>query len=225
MEILLSNNLHNREGEFSSMINKNLIQILLLSFILFITTAAIAEKPANVKHSTGLAKTTTNDVYHPMLINNIFNYYSNNGDGSFNNFRFMGEGFEFPKGDTLATCIFEDGIVWGCKQNGSLKVGGSTYWHVLQAGRIITNGTATTNPVADVPESPANRLFRVRPDLRPILGVTDPDDSAAASELAIVQNSEVTLIGRYEVGITAELYLTAILGRLECVAGISGCSI
>jgi hypothetical protein len=154
-----------------------------------------------------LKKTTTNDVYHPMLINNIFNYYSNNGDGSFNNFSSTSEGFEFPKGDDKATCIFEDGIVWGCQQAGNLKVGGSTYWHGLQAGPIITSGTATTSPVADDPLSSANRLFRVRPDLKPIAGVTDPTDPAAAGELAIVQNSEVALIGRYESGIKAATIL------------------
>jgi hypothetical protein len=90
--------------------------------------------PASAKNKEntpvkGLRKTTTNDVYHPMLINNIFNYYSNNGDGSFNNFSSTSEGFEFPKGDDKATVIFEDGVVWGCKQGGNLKVGGSTYWH------------------------------------------------------------------------------------------------
>jgi hypothetical protein len=156
----------------------------------------------------GLRKTTTNDVYHPMLINNIFNYYSNNGDGSFNNFSSTSEGFEFPKGDDKATVIFEDGVVWGCKQGGQLKVGGSTYWHGLQAGPIITPGTATTAPVADDPSKPANRLFRVRPDLKPIPGITDPTDPAAAGELAIVQNSEVALIGRYESGIKAVTILT-----------------
>ena len=179
--------------------------------ILFVTGLMIV--PASAKNneknpgSKSLRKTMTNDVYHPMLINTIFNYYSNNGDGSFNNFSSTGEGFEFPKGDNLATVIFEDGVVWGCQQNGTLKVGGSTYWHGLQAGRIITNGTATTDPVADNADDPANRLFRVRPDLPPIAGVTNPDDPAAAGELAIVQNSEVALIGRYEVGITAEQIL------------------
>ncbi len=186
-------------------------RILKVSFlILFMTGLVIMPISAKNKDNTpvkGLRKTATNDVYHPMLINNIFNYYSNNGDGSFNNFSSTSEGFEFPKGDNLATCIFEDGIVWGCHQGGQLKVGGSTYWHGLQAGPIITPGTATTDPVADDPSNPANRLFRVRPDLKPISGVTDPDDPAAAGELAIVQNSEVPLIGRYESGIKAEAIL------------------
>ncbi|HVN47190.1 MAG TPA: hypothetical protein VMU30_00055, partial [Bacteroidota bacterium] len=180
--------------------------------ILFVTVVmmmpGVAKNKQNAPASTnGLRKTTTNDMYHPMLINNIFNYYSNNGNGSYNPFTSAAEGFEFPKGDNLATVIFEDGVVWGCKQSGSLKVGGSTYWHGLQAGPILTNGTATTNPVADDPSSAANRLYRVRRDLPPIAGVTDPDDPAAAAELAIVQNSEVALIDRYETGTTAETIL------------------
>jgi hypothetical protein len=165
---------------------------------------ALAKKKVTDPASIGLRKTATNDIYHPMTVNNIFNYYSNNGDGSFNNFSSTAEGFEFPKGLDKATVIFEDGVVWGCKQNGTLKVGGSTYWHGLQAGPIITNGTATTDPVADDPGSSSNRLFRVRPELKPIPGVTDPEDPAAAGELAAVQNSEVALIGRYEVGIKAK---------------------
>jgi hypothetical protein len=190
------------------MFNKKAIQIIIVTSLLCITTLANAESPLKTKPVHGLAKTTTNDVYLPMLINNIFNFYSNNGDGSFNRYTASGEGFEFPKGNNLATVIFEDGVVWGCKQNGNLKVGGSTYWHGLQAGRITTNGTATTDPVADDPASSANRLYRVRRDLPPIAGVTNPDDLAAASELAIVQNSEVALIGRYETGITAETILS-----------------
>ena len=196
-------------------------RILKESFlVLFVTSLmampALAKNKDNVASPTkGLRKITTDDVYHPMLINNIFNYYSNNGDGSFNNFTTSGEGFEFPKGLNLATVIFEDGVVFGCKQNGQIKIGGSTYWHGLQAGPILTEGTATTSPVADDPTNPANRLYRVRRDLSPIAGVTDPDDPAAAGELAIVQNSEVALISRYESGTTAEIILKQDLERLE----------
>ncbi|HUI66447.1 MAG TPA: hypothetical protein VL126_16500, partial [Bacteroidota bacterium] len=43
-----------------------------------------------------LQKTTANDFYTPFLINNVFNYYGNNGDGSINNYRPDNEGFEFP---------------------------------------------------------------------------------------------------------------------------------
>ena len=34
----------------------------------------------------GVQKTNSNDLYRPFLINNVFNYYCNNGDGSYNKF-------------------------------------------------------------------------------------------------------------------------------------------
>jgi hypothetical protein len=179
-------------------------QHIFVSLVFCLAFVAFAGTSAQPKRMNALAKVATNDVYHPMLINNIFNYYSNNGDGSFNKFSASAEGYEFPKGDNLATCIFEDGIVWGCKQNGTLKVGGSTYWHGLQAGPIVTSGTSTTNPIPDDPTKNSNRLYRVRRDMKPVPGITDPDDPAAASELTAVLRSEVPLIGRYEKGVTAE---------------------
>lgn len=180
----------------------------LLAICIFAGVPIASAKNTSSSSTKSLTKKATNDVYHPMLINNIFNYYSNNGDGSFNPFSASAEGFEFPKGDYYATCLFEDGIVWGCKQNGTIKVGGSTYWHGLQAGPIVTNGTSTTSPIADDPTSSTNKLYRVRRDLPPISGVTNPDDSAAASELAIVKNTELSLISRYESGTTAEAILS-----------------
>jgi hypothetical protein len=163
--------------------NKKIIQYV-LPFLLFCTISpAIAGNGMQTGNMKGLTKTATIDVYHPMLINNIFNYYSNNGEGSFNYFSATAEGFEFPKGDNYATCFFDDGIIWGCKQNDSLKVGGSAYWHGLQAGPIITSGTSTTYPVADDPAKISNRLYRVRRDMKPIPGITSPDNPAAASEL------------------------------------------
>src|SRR5512135_3386828 len=95
------------------------------------------------------AKISSNNAYGAFLINNVFNYYGNNGDGSFNLARTDNEGFEFPKGEGKHI-IFEDGVVWGGYHKGRAtpKVGGSVYRHGLQAGPIVTNGTATTDPIA-----------------------------------------------------------------------------
>ena len=68
----------------------------------------------------------------------------------------------------------------------------------------MTSGTSTTDPVADDPTKSSNRLYRVRRDMKPIRGVTDPDDPAASLELTAIKRSEVPLIGRYEKGVTAE---------------------
>jgi len=179
----------------------------IILLVLCISQATFPGNRANGARPTSMAKTETNDVYHPMLINNIFNYYANNGGGSFNPFSISSEGFEFPKGKNLATVIFEDGVVWGCFKQGTLHVGGSTYWHGLQAGPIISPGTSSTLPVAGDPGATVNRLYRVRRDIPPIPNVTNPDDPAAAGELTIIQNSEVPLISRYESGVTAEQIL------------------
>jgi len=189
------------------------ISVAVLCVVAFLASPADAKDRSGQggKGTPRLAKTLTNDVYHPMLINNIFNYYSNCGDGSFNNYSSSAEGFEFPKGANLATCIFEDGVVWGCFKHGndSVQVGGSTYWHGLQAGRILSNGTASSLPTADDPGQSQYHLYRVRPDMKPIAGVTSPDDPNAASELSTLQRDEVPLIARYEAGTTAEELLQA----------------
>ena len=111
---------------------KLVLMCAVVTAIALVVTMGQAGHPKNQKGTSGVQKVTTNDVYHPMLINNIFNYYSNNGDGSFNKFSADNEGFEFPKGSG-GEVIFEDGVVWGGFQNDTLKVGGSTYNHGLQS--------------------------------------------------------------------------------------------
>jgi hypothetical protein len=194
------------KGGIARMTNMNLTGMLLVTAVISTAVVADAGDQAKSRGQSGLTKTASNDLYRPMLINNVFNYYSNNGDGSFNKFSSSNEGFEVPKGKDLATVVYEDGVLWGCKQSGTLKVGGSVYRHGLQAGPVITHGTATTLPVADDPANPANRLYRVRRDIRPLPGVTDPDNPLAAGELAIVIGSELPLISRYE-STTAEQLL------------------
>jgi len=172
------------------------INVKMFFFVLMVLCPihlSFAGKPAGVKNATSLAKTTTINVYSPMDINNIFNYYSNNGDGSFNPFVTNDEGFEFPIGSNEGTCVFEDGLVWTAFKNDTLFCGGSTYNHGLQGGRIFTSGTANTLPVPDDPSSTANRIYRVRPDIRP---TTNAD--TIALETNLVQNSEVAYINRFQ---------------------------
>lgn len=88
---------------------------------------AFAGNPTNAKNAASLAKTATVNFYSPMDINNVFNYYSNSGDGSFNPYSTSNEGFEFPIGQQSATCIFEDGLVWTAFKKDTLYCGGSTY--------------------------------------------------------------------------------------------------
>ena len=151
------------------MVRKEFLSAIVATLLLaswLVSPMAQAEGRANKDGSKKIQKVQTNGVYSPMDINNVFNYYSNAGDGSFNPYTTSNEGFEFPIGQQDGTCIFEDGLVWTAFKNDTLYCGGSTYNHGLQAGRIITPGTATTAPVADDPSSAANRIYRVRPDIK-----------------------------------------------------------
>jgi hypothetical protein len=186
------------------MLRNQVVRVVFVAGLFLITAAANAGVPTNAKVHPRPGVTTATGVYHPMLINKVFNYYSNNGDGSYNIFSTDNEGFEFPKGGRLTT-VFEDGVVWGAKQGGTVKVGGSVYRHALQAGPIIVNGTASALPIADDPSNPANRVYRVRRDMQPTPGVTDPNDPHAASQLGILLSDEVPLIGRYEAVTTLSL--------------------
>ena len=151
------------------------------------------------RSASSASQATGNDLYRPFLINSIFNYYGNNGDGSYNKFSTTNEGVEFTRGSGK-TCVFEDGVVWGGYHKGRTtpKVGGSVYRHGLQAGPIVQNGTPTTDPTADDPTFPANRIYRVRPDINPA--------TPFASVQAIIASGETAYIGRYESYADSDIY-------------------
>jgi hypothetical protein len=182
-----------------------IFSLIVVPALLLISPIAYSGHSVDAKSGSRPASTNTSDLYRPLLINNIFNYYSNNGDGSYNPHSANNHGFEFPKGDGRHTTIFEDGIVWGVKQRDTIKVGGSVYRHGLQAGPIVVSGTPTSIPIADDPANPIHRVYRVRRDCRPITGVTDPNDPQAATQRRILLDEEVTLIGRYETVTAAQL--------------------
>ncbi|MDP1677912.1 MAG: T9SS type A sorting domain-containing protein [Bacteroidota bacterium] len=146
--------------------------VYLLALTFCSITTLYGGEPLDGKNKQLLNKITTNDSYQSFTINNLFNYYGNNGDGSFNTY-WGSSGLEFPKGSGN-TVVYEDGFLFGGITRTSpsdptriVKVGGSAYRHGLQAGRIITSGTAATTPVASNPSDPANRIFKVRPDINP----------------------------------------------------------
>jgi len=180
--------LHARFEKGHFMPTRRLVHSLLCLLILFSIAAGGNRGGRSV---TFPSQTTANDLYRPLLINNVFNYYGNNGDGSFNKFSNSGEGFEFLKG-TGKTCVFTDGVVWGGYHKGRTtpKVGGSTYWHGLQAGPIVQYGTATSDPLGDDPTKASNRIYRIRPDINP--------GTAFAAVQSMIVSEEVAYISRYE---------------------------
>ncbi|HTX17402.1 MAG TPA: T9SS type A sorting domain-containing protein [Bacteroidota bacterium] len=114
---------------------------------------------------TSISGADTTESYSIYLINDFLDIVGNNGDGSFNP-RTNSAGGEIPNGSALYS-IFEDGLVWGGYQNGQLKVGGSTYRHGLQPGKIVTPGTGGSAPISDDPTLSKYRVYRVRPDINP----------------------------------------------------------
>ncbi|HTY60162.1 MAG TPA: hypothetical protein VMF59_15175, partial [Bacteroidota bacterium] len=179
----------------------------LIALLLCVPLALAGLNPKD--RSEGARKTGGDDLYRPFLINNVFNYYGNNGDGAYNKYSSNNEGFEFFKGSGK-TCIYEEGVVWGGYHKGyttkdskgnvipEAKVGGSVYRHGISAGPIIQYGTATTDPVGDDPTNPANRIYRVRPDIGP--------NQAFADVQAKIQSEEVAYVGRYESYSAQDIY-------------------
>jgi hypothetical protein len=72
----------------------------------------------------------------------------------------VNSGLVYPKG-SFKHAVFESGFLWGGRSNGEIRVGGSAYREGMQPGKIISPG------VAESPDLPKNRIYRVRPDERP----------------------------------------------------------
>ncbi len=175
---------------------KGIVSAMVVALVCSLPFASSVQAKGAATKSNGkqkLFKVQTNNSYKAMDINNIYNYYSNNGDGSFNPFSTSNEGFEFPIGSNDGTCIFEDGLVWTAFKNDTLYAGGSTYNHGLQAGRILQDGTASSLPVADDPGNAAYHVYRVRPDIRPTANA-----DTIALETQELQNSEVAYVDRFQ---------------------------
>ncbi len=124
----------------------------------FITVILIPFIILSLKDNSSLQKPLINDHYNYIVINEIWMWVSNNGDGSHDPVT-DGNGFYWP-GGKLATkaAIYEDGLVWGGKVNGEIRVNGNTHRQGLQAGKILLSG------VADNPHDPRYRVYKIRDD-------------------------------------------------------------
>ena len=151
-------------------------------------------------HVASMVQTGSAPSYRPFLVNNIFAYFGNNGDGLYNPHSSDHHGFELFKGMNKHA-FYNEGLVWGGFHKGRAKpkVGGSVYRHALQPGPIARFGTAITDPVAATDSTGDRyRIYRVRPDINP--GVSF---GAVESKL---QAEEVAFISRYESTSGREIY-------------------
>ncbi len=133
--------------------NKKIIG-LLTCFVFFLILASLGFKGED--KNSGTKKITSNDNYNYIAINQIFMWISNDGDGSHSPLT-DAQGFFWPGGPNATKgAIFEDGLLWGGKIGREIRVGGSTYRHGLQAGKILPDGTA------DNPDLDKYRVYKIR---------------------------------------------------------------
>ena len=85
-------------------------------------------------------KTTYYQMFDYISANEIFMQMGNNGMNSHDPDT-DGSGFFWPGGeDATVAAIFADGLVWGGKVNGEIRVNGDTYRYGLNSGYIQPNG-------------------------------------------------------------------------------------
>ena len=97
-------------------------------------------------------------AYDTIAVNEILMWIGNNGMGSHDP-RTDGSGFYWPGGDSATIpAIFADGLIWGGKVNGEIRVNGDTYRYGLTPGKILEDGKA------DNPLSTQSKIFKIRKD-------------------------------------------------------------
>ena len=93
--------------------------------------------------------------YDYISVNECFMWIGNDGMGSHNPIS-DDSGFYWPGGENAKIpSIFTDGLVWGGKVNGEIRVNGNTYREGLQPGVILSNG------MADNPEQTKYKIFKI----------------------------------------------------------------
>jgi len=134
--------------------NKKIIG-LLSTFLLILAFISLGfrgdDKNGKVK------KTSINDDYEYIAINQILMWVSNNGDGSHDP-RTDGNGFYWPGGinNTGKSAIFEDGLIFAGKVGREIRMNGNTHRQGLQAGKILPSGEA------DNPGLEKYRVYKIR---------------------------------------------------------------
>ena len=154
--------------------------ILLLLCALPLAGAGGADKTRSGDRGQGatLSRTTGSPAYTWLNINQISTVLRNNGiadiDPTQNN-----SGLVYPKGSNK-TAIYESGLLWAARVAGDqqVRVGGSAFTSGLQPGKLLSPG------VAEDPNLPKNRIYRIRPDYRTAdLSSEVRDEGISASEV------------------------------------------
>ena len=126
----------------------------LLVVIIFLFSLSNFQAQDKNSSTNSLDKTTTNDDYNYIAINQMKMLVSNNGSGATQ----YSIGSVFWPGGENATLplIFDDGLIWGGFIGSNLIVGGNKYCAALQAGKILSSG------LADDPSLTKYRIYKIR---------------------------------------------------------------
>ena len=96
--------------------------------------------------------------YDYIAANEIKMWLGNNGMNSYNPLTAL-SGFFWPGGeDATIPAIFEDGLVWGGKVNGEIRVNGNTYRYGLNSGYILPSGLPSD------PTETKSKMFKLKKD-------------------------------------------------------------
>jgi hypothetical protein len=162
------------------------LKVFLLNIhVILLFSVVIYSQDKTVSISSEPSKTFLNRNY-------ISSIFYNNGISDVNAATVpfnMSSGFVYPKGSGK-TGVFISGFIWGGFVPGDSlfpRVGGSEYQSVLQPGKIISPG------IAEDPNLPKNRIYRVRQDVYP--GGPPADFS---SEITDAEGSESEIRLQYE---------------------------
>ncbi len=135
--------------------NNKLVNLTLLLVLLcfYPTNSAVAEAKEGKSSVKSLSKVQGAPALTRFNINNVSTFIRNDGESDVNA---GNSGFEYPKNSNLHT-VYQSGFLWGGKVNGEIRVGGSTFNQGLLPGAVI-------NGVAESPDLPQVRIYRVRRD-------------------------------------------------------------
>ncbi len=133
------------------------IFILLFAGMFLISSEISPQKPSG----NNPANTLGDPIRAYLNLNNISTIFTNDGISDIDPWG-SNSGFKYPK-ETGKTAIYTSGLLWGVKIAGDpqVRVGGTAYRTGLQGGKILSPG------VAEDPNDPHVRIYRVRPNVYP----------------------------------------------------------
>jgi hypothetical protein len=168
--------------------------ILTVTALLITTCTANAIARESPKEPGGSAPTSVlgTPTISILNINNFTRFQNANGSG--NHDIVAGAGGRFPRG--TATCIYQDGFVWGAKTFLDASLTQSSYQLVRVGGQTYNQGTREgwvngwgANAVAVPPTDTRSRIYRIRRDY---FVMSDAEARSDAATLLLISEGNVT---------------------------------